>query len=132
MKQKVYARRFLRISPDMPLYGSARIVSIGNRRVNTGIAIVRILNISSGGLRFVSNLRMPIDHTVVLQINLRLDKTTYCIQGYIVHSRKNEVCDYEYGFRFLEPNEGLREALIRLFVRMSYKLQRHIIVLRLK
>jgi len=89
MKPKVYARKFLRISPDTPLYGSARIVSIGNRRVSTGIAIVRILNISSGGLRFVSKLSMPVDHTVILQLNLRLDKTAYCIQGYIVYLNSN-------------------------------------------
>lgn len=132
MKSKVYARKFLRICPDTPLFGTASIVRIGNKRVYTGITRVRILDISPGGLRFVSSLKLPVDSTVILELSMKLDETSYCLQGYIVQSSNNEVCEYEYGFCFLEPDANLRESLKKLFNRMYIKLNRNIIVVRLK
>lgn len=132
METKIYARKFLRISPDTPLYGTASIVRVGTRRVYTGTARVRIMDISSGGLRFVSSLRLPVDNRVILELSLKLDEMHYCLQGCIVHSSNTEVCEHEYGFRFLEPDLNLRESLKKLYNRMSVRLNRHIVILRLK
>lgn len=131
MEPKVYARKYLRITPDIPLYGMASIVQVGVRRVYTGTTRVRILDISPGGLKFVSTLRLPVDSKVILDISLKLDEMSYFLQGCVVHSSNTEVCEYEYGFRFLEPDSNLRESLKKLYTRMSVRLNRHIVILKL-
>jgi hypothetical protein len=132
VEQKKYARKYLRINPDQPMFGTASIVQVGSKRVYTGSARVRILNISPGGLRLVSSLRLPADDRVVLEICFKLDGMEYCLKGCIVHSNCTEVSEYEYGFRFSEPDDNLREALKKLFSRMYVISNRHIVILRLK
>lgn len=132
MEQKKYARKYLRINPDRPMFGTASIVQVGVKRVYTGSARVRILNLSPGGLRFVSSLRLPADNRVILEICFKLDDMEYCLKGCVVHSSCTEVREYEYGFRFLEPVENLREALKKLLNMMYVMSNRHIVILRLK
>lgn len=132
MDPTTYTRKYLRINPDIPLYGKASIVSIGVKRVYTGTARVRILDISPGGLRFISSLRLPVDFSVILELSFKLNEKNYCLQGFIIHSCSTEVCEYEYGFCFLEPDLNLRASLNELFNRMSIRLNRCIVFLRLK
>lgn len=132
MERIGYSRRFLRIIPYMPLYGTASIVRIGSKRVYTNSARVRILNISPGGLRFVSSLRLPADRKVILEICFQLDGMNYCLQGYVTYCCSNEVCEYEYGFCFSEPDTSLRDTLKKLFARMLVMSDCHIVFLRMK
>ncbi len=132
MEQKKYSRKFLRINPDQPMFGTASIVQVGVKKVYTGSAKVRILNLSPGGLRFVSSLNLPADSRVIIEICFMLDGADYCLKGCVVHSRATEVSEYEYGFRFLEPVGNLREALKKLFSKMYVMSNRHIVILRLK
>lgn len=132
MESKVYARKFFRISPDMPLYGMVTIVRIGMKRVYAGMTGVRILDISPGGLKFVSTLRLPVDSTVILEVSLKLDETVYHLQGCIIHSCNTEVCEYEYGFCFIETDMNFKESLKRLFSSMSVRLNSIVIILKLK
>lgn len=132
MEQKIYSRKFLRINPDLPLYGAATIVQVGLKKVYTGTARIRITNISPGGLRFVSSLRLPADRKVILEISLQLDGVSHSLQGYVVHCTSTEVNEYEYGFSFLKPDGNLREALKKLFSRIYVLSNCHIVILRMK
>lgn len=132
MEERKYSRKFMRISSDQPLFGSASIVQIEERRVYSGSARVRILNISPGGLKFVSSLRLPADSKVLLEICLNLDGYDYCLRGNIVYCSSTEVSEYEYGFRFPEPDGNLRSALKKLFSRLYIMSNRHIVILRIK
>ena len=132
METKLYARKYLRISPDIPLYGTASIVFVGAKRVYTRTTRIRIMDISSGGLRFVSSLRFPADSRIILEVSLKLDEKNYILQGYIIHSRNSEMYEYEYGFQFLEPDMNLRESLKEFYRRMSVRLNLHIVILKLK
>lgn len=131
VEPKTYSRKFLRIKPESPLYGAVSIVRIGERRVYSGTARVRLLDISPGGLRFVSVLKLPADSLVILEVELNINGLQYCIQGRIVYSCSTEVNEFEYGFRFLEPNYDLRETLKIVFNRMSVRKNRRIIILKL-
>lgn len=131
MESRTYSRKFLRIRPDTVLYGMIAIACIGSRRVCSGAARVRILDISPGGLRFVSSLRLPTDSTVIIVITLLIDGSQYCMRGYIVHGISSEVNEYVYGFRFLEPDVRLRESLKKVFNKAIIRQNRHIIILRL-
>lgn len=132
MEQRVYARKNLRIRPEQPLYGSVSVVRIGVKFVNSGEARVRIPDISPGGLRFLSRLKIPVDPSVVLEITLRIDDLRYSIQGRIVHRCCSEEGEFEYGFQFLEPNLCLREALKKSFCKIIGTKSKNTIILRLE
>ena len=131
MGHKTYSRKFFRIRPENPLFGTISIARIGNRRVFSNAARVRILDISPGGVRFVSSLKLPVDSSVILEAVLQLEESEYCLKGFIVHTICSEVNEYEYGMKFLEPDPQLRETLKELFNRISIRQNRHIIILRL-
>jgi hypothetical protein len=132
LEGRSYSRKYLRIGPEEPLYGTAGIVRVGARTVCTGSARVRILDISPGGLRFVSSLKLPADRQLILEIRFQLEGTNYCLQGYVTHYISSEVCEFEYGFCFSEPAAELRETLKKLFGRMLILSGRHIVILRMK
>jgi c-di-GMP-binding flagellar brake protein YcgR len=131
MEPKAYSRKFFRIRPESPLFGTISMVRVGKRRVFSNAARVRILDISPGGLRFVSSLKLPADSSVILEAVLKLAGLEYCLQGYIVHVTGSEVNENEYGLRFLEPDPELRETLKKFFSGISVRQNRHIIILKL-
>ncbi|HEX2946473.1 MAG TPA: PilZ domain-containing protein [Clostridia bacterium] len=131
MEHRAYSRRFFRIRPENPLFGTISIVRIGARRVFSNAARVRILDISPGGLRFVSSLKLPVDSSVILEAALVLGGLEYCLRGCIVHVIGSEVNEYEYGLKFPEPDPELRETLKKIFSRISVRQNRHIIVFKL-
>ncbi len=132
MEQRKYSRAFLRIHPDRPFSAPSALSGLGGKKVYTGSARVRILNISPGGLKFVSTLKLPADNRILLEICLALDGIDYCLRGTIVHCKNTEVSEYEYGFCFSEPDTNLREALKNLFSRMYVISDRHIVILKLR
>ncbi len=130
MNLRDYARKSLRIRPVSPLCADACIVQVGDRAVHTNITRIRVLDISSGGLRFASPLIFPVKRTVIIKVLLELDFRQYILHGFIVHSNKSEVSEYEYGLCFVEPNEKLKESLKRMFGRMLRRIGDNIIVLK--
>lgn len=128
MKPTTYSRRFLRIRPDFPLYGEIRIVRIGERQVLSNRARVRLLDISSGGVRFASVLKLPADSKVILELSMEYDGIKYRFEGHIVSSLNTEVREYEYGFCFIHPKAELRQMLLKLFSQVSQNRDRYIII----
>lgn len=132
MESKVYTRKYLRIRPDPPLYGTVTIVRIGMRFVSSGAAGVRIPDISPAGLRFLSKLKIPVDPSVILDVTLKIDERRYSMQGRIVHRISSEAGEFEYGFNFFEPDLCLREMLKKTFCRILPTQNRNIIILRME
>ena len=126
-----YKRKYLRIKPDVPLYGVLRIVEIGGRKVSTGTAKIRILDISPGGLRFVSSLRFPAGRGMIIEVSFMIEGASYCLKGFVVRACGTEINEYEYGFCFLKDDENLRKSLKQLFKKMLVRLNKHIVILRI-
>lgn len=131
MGNRAYSRKYFRQRPEKPFFGMISIVRVGDRRVFSNAARVRILDVSPGGLRFVSSLRLPVDSSVILEVILKLDDSEFCLTGSIVHTACSEVNEYEYGMKFLEPDPQLRATLKKLFSSITIRQNRHIIILRL-
>jgi hypothetical protein len=131
MTDRRYARKYLRIKPDLPMLADMSIVQIGSSKVKSGTARVRILDISPGGLRFVSSLGLPTDALVLLELDFKIADQEFRLKGCIIRKTKTEVFENEYGFCFYQPDENLRTCLKKLFNNMSVKLQRHIVILKL-
>ncbi len=132
MEQRVYTRKNLRIRPEQPLYGSVAIVQIGVKFVTSGEARVRIPDISSGGLRFLSRLKIPVNPSVILEMTLKFDDLSYSIQGRIVRRSNNEAGEFEYGFQFLGQSHCLRETLKESFCKIFCTKSKNTIILRLE
>lgn len=116
----------------MPLYGTAAIVRVGVRSVSSGTTRVLIPDISPAGLRFLSKLSFPENPAVILEINLRFDGAQYSLQGCVVRRDYSESGEFEYGFRFIEPDFQLREALKNAYSRVLTTQCRNIIIVRMK
>jgi hypothetical protein len=117
LKQTAYSRRFLRIRPDVPLYGQIRIVQVRGRHVLSNQARVRLMDLGTGGVRFASVLKLPADSDVILELSMEYEGTVYRFEGYIVSSMNTEVHEYEYCFCFMHPEAGLRQLLLKIFAR---------------
>ncbi len=128
MEPTTYSRHFLRIKPDYPVFGEIRVVRIAGRHVLSNQARVRLVDISSGGVGFVSVLKLPVDEKVILELSIKLDETEYRSEGYIVRSLNAGVCEYEYGFRFMQPAIKLRQPLQKIFGRLLASQDRCIII----
>jgi len=130
MDERNRGRRYLRIRPEIPIHADMTIVQVGNRKVGTGTARVRVSDISPGGLRFISSLNLPADKSVLIELKFRLAEQDFRLKGHIAHKCGTEVCQYEYGFCFVECNDTLRACLKRLFNNMTVKMRRQIVILR--
>jgi len=128
---RLYKRKYLRIKPDFPLYGSLRIVGVGSKKVHTGTAKVRIIDISPGGLRFVSSLRFIADRRIMIEITFSIEEKEYCLTGWIVQGYNTEVNQYEYGVCFNQKDENLRESIKRLYRKIMVKMEKHIVLIRI-
>ena len=127
MKPNTYSRRFLRIKPYMPIFGEIRLVNAGGRPVVSNWARVRLLDISSGGVRFVSVLRLPIDTTVVIELSMDIEGKRHLVKGYIVRAFNTQVNGYEYGYCFLQQEPKLKHVLIKIFNTGAFRQGRYII-----
>lgn len=131
MESRTYLRKYLRIALEKPISGKLSIVQVFNRQIRTGSASVIIENISSGGLKFTSELRLPADKNVINEICFGIDESDYfCIRGYVVRALKSMGSRYEYGFQFLNPDLKLRNSLNILYMNMSIRNNRRIIILK--
>lgn len=130
LEHRIFSRKYLRIKPDVPVSGTVRIVRIGCRQTISGSAKVRVIDLSTGGARFASALRFPVDPKVTLQLAIVLEGTAYCLEGFISNRSGSGERGYEYGLCFNRPELSLRKVLIPVFARCVIRDNRHIIVLR--
>ncbi len=120
----------MRIKPESPIFADISIVCIGDKKVITGTARVRIADLSPGGLRFLSPLSLPADNRVLIELLFTVLDRTFKLNGHIVHKTAVEVNEYEYGFRFTQADAELRACLKQLFNNRFVRLNKHIVFLR--
>jgi hypothetical protein len=130
LEQRAFSRKYLRIKPVTPVFGTIRIMRVGHRQTISGRAEVRIIDISPGGARFATALKFPVDPEVVLQLMVMLEGTSYCMEGSIVNRSGSGNRGFEYGFRFAKPEPRLKSVLMPIFARSVNMYNRQIIVIR--
>lgn len=130
MPERNYGRKYMRIRPDNPVYAGITIVCVGNSKVMTGTARVRLADLSPGGLRFVSPLSLPVDDRILIEFTFTILDHTFKLSGNIIHKNAIEVHEYEYGFCFSEADEDLLCCLKKLFNNMCVRQNKHIVFLK--
>lgn len=119
-------RDFYRVELEYALASEMTIVRVQGKEVNLGQAPVLILDISPGGLRFLSHLKLPSNPSILLSFSAQILGESLTINGFIVRFKKidNEAVDlYEYGVNF-QINHSSQSALYKLLNELSLKLRK--------
>ncbi len=93
-------RKFFRIQLDDPLSTDVTIVKIKNKNVESKSARVIVDNIGPGGLKFITNLDLPVSSDVVLEFELEIVNKAIKLLGYTVRKKENAEGQFEYGVTF--------------------------------
>nr|WP_106784400.1 EAL domain-containing protein [Lysinibacillus timonensis] len=98
-------RKHDRLNFPYPLEADIKLLSIAGRSMELGVSKVLIENISIGGLKFVSTLKLPIRGDVIYQFETELLDEAITFNGNIVW--KNEINEdlMEYGIQFTAGEE---------------------------
>lgn len=118
-------RRFERVQCKVPICSKVTIVQINNHIVNTGSSQVCVEDIGAGGLRFLSNLKLPANKKVIIKFTTNILDENVVFQGYIVRRVEFERNIFQYGVEFIYEDNELesKEKLIRdLNLRLSKNL----------
>lgn len=70
-------------------------------------AAIDVLDISQGGLKFITNLNLPVTSLVVLQLEIQLLNHNFILAGSIIRKKQLLGRQYEYGFKFVEEEKYL-------------------------
>lgn len=99
-KAKQSKRKHYRLNFPYPLESKMELVSIAGRSMKLGVSNVLIEDISVGGLRFVSNLKLPIRGDVVYRFITDLLGKSVTLNGSIVWKEEINEELLEYGIKF--------------------------------
>ena len=126
-------RKFFRVNFYNLLEGDLTILEIGGEKVDVGNTKVLIKNIGPGGLCFISNIRFPIEKTIILKFTTNLVEEKIVVYGNPVWSEeldvdKVDISDkmYEYGIEF-RIDENDREDLVRILNEVQIKMRNNIL-----
>jgi hypothetical protein len=106
-------RHFFRLRLKETIEAEMSIVQIKDQRIESKETKVKVDNISAGGLKYLSDLKLPVSHEIVLEFKIALNKEPLTLIGYNVWRVDREEGDYEYGVLFT-IDEILREKLSAL------------------
>lgn len=85
-----------------------------------GSAEVLIEDLSAGGLRFLSNLKMPANDQLVLQFETVIFSQPIKVYGHVVRTSSWEYDYYEYAVR-LTMEEAVHQELNRIVNRLAIR-----------
>lgn len=106
-------RSYFRVDLENQLEALMTVTEFNGEMVQLGNAKVLIDNIGPGGLRFESNIKIPVNAGVVLKLQLRILGEDFVLYGEIVHkSEKDEL--YKYGIKFILDEEKREHLIMRL------------------
>ncbi len=119
-------RKYYRINLLFPLSSNMSLTSINGKSVELGKTEVLIEDIGIGGLRFLSNINLPVRPDVILEFETLIMEHIVKLQGHIVW--KQEVNDlYQYGLQFT-INEVERDKLVKLLNNFQIQLRKNPLV----
>ncbi|MRG87111.1 EAL domain-containing protein [Salinibacillus xinjiangensis] len=117
-------RHFYRISFQFPLIGSFTIDSIMGHKVDVGNTNILIEDISAGGLRFLSNIQLPVRTNFIIQVSTIIGSEQIEHHGNVVWHRDIEDGIHQYGVEFhIEEHE--QEELLKLLNILQGKLRKN-------
>lgn len=113
MKRKYYRFEFTHY-----LLGEMEVVGINDKKVNAGVADVLVENLSIGGLKFISPLRLPVYSSIKFQFSFQLMGEFYDLTGMIVNMNEEADGIYSYGVAF-DISESEKDRIAQAINKMT-------------
>ncbi|MHC0038886.1 EAL domain-containing protein [Pseudoneobacillus sp. C159] len=101
LKEKQRKRKHFRVSFPYPLEAEMTLLSIGGKTLHLGKAKVLIYDMSIGGLRFLSTLKLPVRGDMTLRFSTEILHKTIEVMGRIVWKEEDNEDITEYGIEFM-------------------------------
>ncbi|MBK5243067.1 PilZ domain-containing protein [Clostridium sp.] len=105
-------RKFFRIECKTPICTRISIVKVNNKRVTTGTGNICVENISTGGLKFLFSLNLPVSNSIVIEFKLIVEEVSTAFYGYIVRKEEIDRGIYRYGVQFVNKVDEEHEQFI--------------------
>ncbi|GLB60202.1 EAL domain-containing protein [Cytobacillus sp. NCCP-133] len=120
-------RRFFRVEFPYPLGADMTILKLNNKRVEMGSTEILIEDMGPGGLKFVSQIKLPVRQDILLKIETELLGKLVSFTGFIVW--KEELSDplANYGFQFI-IEESSRAEIVTLLIKLQIQLKKNSMV----
>jgi len=122
-KENTIKRKYYRYEFTNFLLGDMEVIEINSKRVNAGAANVLIQNVSIGGLKFLSPLRLPVYSSIKFQFSFQLMGECYDLAGMIVNMNEEAAGIYGYGVAF-DIAESEKDRIAHAINKMTV-LKRH-------
>jgi len=106
-------RKFFRIECKTAICSQISIVKVNNKMVTTGTGNIFVENISSGGLKFLYNLNLPVSDTMVIEFKVITEDATTSFYGNIVRKEEIDSSLYRYGVQFVSNADEEHEQFIQ-------------------
>ncbi|MBT2658647.1 PilZ domain-containing protein [Bacillus sp. ISL-18] len=106
-------RGFKRVKLKEPIIASIELItlSFSNDLNLKGMVNVHVVDISAGGIRFVSKFEWPVNFLAIYKIHMKVKNYNLVFFGKIIRKTKLINSIFEYGFRFefeLVKQQGMK------------------------
>ncbi|MED0672785.1 PilZ domain-containing protein [Aneurinibacillus aneurinilyticus] len=118
-------RQHFRQTFHKPLCAEMTIVRIKGNQVDTKRTKTCILDIGPGGLRFLTNLKIPVNPYIVLEFQTRILDRNLSFHGHIVRKVEGRDEFHEYGVKFV-LEEAERMELTMLLNALAIRMRRYV------
>nr|WP_275585046.1 EAL domain-containing protein [Peribacillus deserti] len=113
-------RKYDRVSLPLPLRAEMTLTSIQGKKVSVGKSETLIEDIGLGGLRFLTNINLPVRPDLELQFDTRVMGQNVQLIGHIVW--KQEISEvFQYGLQFF-LNEKAKVSIAKMVKKLSVQL----------
>lgn len=107
------------VPQEYPLVVDMTIDKFGNKSVNIGSSEIFMKEIGPGGLRFQSNLKLPVSQEINLRFTTEVLSNHLKLNGFIAWHKGLNDYDNEYGVEFI-IEEMEREKLVKIFNQFQF------------
>ena len=94
-------RKSFRVKCKEPICTRISIIKVNNKTVTTGTGNICLEDISSGGLKFLSGLNMPVSAGMIIEFKLLIAEELTAFHGYIVRKSELDNGVFRYGIKFI-------------------------------
>lgn len=124
LSQTENRREFFRHQFNAPMCARMKIAEIQGKVVDTKYSLVCVRDIGAGGLRFQSNLNLPVRDDVIVSFSIMIENKTIELRGILVRIEKLKNEDYEYGLKFYYVSDEVQQDLISAINKISISARR--------
>ena len=119
IKPEKERREFFRFHLPHYLPVKLKVTELNKKRVNVGSANVLVENISIGGLRMLTTLKLPVISNMKLNFTFNIMNESFNLNGILVYYEEETIDIFAYGIAFENTSEGDKDQLAKVINRMT-------------